>query len=52
MKITIIAAASDNAVIGKDNKLLWNLPDDMKFFKSTHAACHLQKMWTSKNSPT
>jgi len=33
MKITIIAAASDNAVIGKDNKLLWNLPDDMKFFK-------------------
>jgi len=30
----IVAAAEDNA-IGKDNDLLWKLPDDMKFFKST-----------------
>ena len=28
-------AASENNVIGKDNKLLWNLPNDMKFFKNT-----------------
>lgn len=33
MKITIIAAVSENNVIGKDNKLLWRLPADMKFFK-------------------
>lgn len=35
MIISLIAAASTNNVIGKDNKLLWNLPNDMKFFKNT-----------------
>ena len=35
MKISLIVAASENNVIGKDNKLLWNLPNDMKFFKNT-----------------
>ncbi|MDX5321169.1 MAG: dihydrofolate reductase [Bacteroidota bacterium] len=30
----IVAAAEDNA-IGKDNDLLWSLPDDMRFFKTT-----------------
>ena len=33
MKISIIVAVSQNGVIGKDNKLVWHLPDDMKFFK-------------------
>jgi len=33
MKIIIIAAVSENDVIGKDNQLLWRLPADMKFFK-------------------
>jgi dihydrofolate reductase len=33
MKISIIVAVSTNEVIGKDNKLIWHLPDDMKFFK-------------------
>jgi|694.fasta_scaffold06109_2 dihydrofolate reductase len=33
MKIIIIVAYSKNRVIGKDNKLLWHLTDDMKFFK-------------------
>lgn len=32
-KISIIAAASKNLVIGKDNDLPWNLPTDLKNFK-------------------
>jgi len=35
MIISLIAAASTNNVIGKDNQLLWSLPNDMKFFKNT-----------------
>jgi dihydrofolate reductase len=35
MKITLVVAASENNVIGKDNQLLWHLPKDMKFFKNT-----------------
>ena len=31
--ITIIAAASENNALGKDNDLLWHLPDDFKRFK-------------------
>jgi dihydrofolate reductase len=34
MIINIVVAASDNNVIGKDNKLLWNLPNDTAFFKN------------------
>lgn len=33
MKISIVVAASENNAIGKDNRLIWRLPDDMKFFK-------------------
>jgi dihydrofolate reductase len=33
MSITIIAAVGENNAIGKDNKLLWHLPDDFKRFK-------------------
>jgi dihydrofolate reductase len=33
--ISLIVAASSNHCIGKDNKLLWHLPNDMKFFKAT-----------------
>lgn len=31
--ISIIVAIAKNRVIGKDNKLLWHLPDDLKRFK-------------------
>jgi dihydrofolate reductase len=34
MTISLIAAASENSVIGKDNKLPWHLPTDMKYFKN------------------
>ncbi len=33
--ISLIVAASSNNAIGKDNKLLWHLPIDLKFFKNT-----------------
>lgn len=35
MLLSIIVAVAENNVIGKDNKLLWHLPADLKFFKQT-----------------
>ena len=35
MRISTIAAVAMNGVIGKDNDLVWSLPDDMKFFMDT-----------------
>jgi dihydrofolate reductase len=32
--ITIICALSENRVIGKDNKLPWHIPEDLKRFRS------------------
>lgn len=34
MTLSIIVAAAENNIIGGDNKLLWHLPNDMKWFKS------------------
>lgn len=33
MIVSAIAAVADNGVIGRDNDLPWQLPDDMAFFK-------------------
>lgn len=38
-KISIVVAIADNMVIGKDNKLLWHLPEDMKWFKRHTSGC-------------
>ena len=35
MNITLVVAASLNNAIGKNNQLLWHLPNDLKFFKNT-----------------
>jgi len=35
MIITLLVAAAQNNAIGKNNQLLWSLPNDMKFFKNT-----------------
>lgn len=39
MKVSIIVATSLNYAIGKDNQLLWHLPADLKFFKTTTMGC-------------
>ncbi len=35
MIISLVVAASENNAIGKNNQLLWRLPNDLKFFKNT-----------------
>ncbi len=35
MTISLIVAAAENGAIGKDNQLLWHLPNDLRFFKNT-----------------
>ena len=48
--LTLIAAVARNGVIGSDNRLLWHLPEDMRFFKETtlgHAVVMGRKTWQS-----
>lgn len=35
MSISLIAAVASNRAIGKDNQLLWQLPEDMRYFRET-----------------
>jgi dihydrofolate reductase len=35
MKVSMIAAMANNRVIGKEGKMPWHLPNDLKFFKRT-----------------
>lgn len=39
--ITIIAAVSENNALGKDNKLIWHLSDDLKHFKNLTKGHHV-----------
>ena len=41
MTISIIAAVTQNNVIGKKNDLPWSLPADMQFFKETTSGHHV-----------
>ncbi len=34
MILSLVVAASDNNAIGKNNQLLWHLPEDLKYFKN------------------
>jgi dihydrofolate reductase len=49
-EIVIIAAVAQNRVIGKDNQLLWNIPEDMAHFKALtqgQAVLMGRKTWES-----
>jgi dihydrofolate reductase len=39
--ITMIAAAAENRALGKDNQLVWHLPNDFKRFKNLTTAHHI-----------
>jgi dihydrofolate reductase len=39
--ITLIAAVAENNALGKDNQLLWHLPDDFKRFKNITSGHHI-----------
>lgn len=39
--LTIIAAAGENNALGKDNDLVWHLPDDFKRFKKLTSGHHI-----------
>ncbi|NJM31755.1 MAG: dihydrofolate reductase [Limnobacter sp.] len=41
MIVSLIAAVSQNGVIGKNNDLPWHLPDDMKYFMQTTKGHHV-----------
>lgn len=41
MRLSLIVAAADNGVIGRDNDLPWRLPRDLKRFKSLTMGHHL-----------
>lgn len=41
MNISIIVAVAKNNVIGAKNKLLWNIPDDLKRFKKLTTGHHI-----------
>jgi dihydrofolate reductase len=54
MIITIVVAISENHVIGKDNKLLWYLPNDLKHFKNIttgHTVIMGRKTYDSVGKP-
>ncbi len=41
MPVSMIAACGENHVIGKNNKLIWHLPRDLKFFKEKTLGHHV-----------
>lgn len=53
-KISLVVAVSENGGIGKDNQLLWHLPNDLKFFKkvtSGHTVIMGRKTFESIGRP-
>ena len=54
MIITAVVAIAENRAIGKDNKLLWHLPNDLKHFKtitSGHTVIMGRKTFDSVGKP-
>ena len=54
MTLTLIAAAAENNALGKDNQMIWRLPDDFKRFKQLTTDHHIimgRKTLESMNGP-
>jgi dihydrofolate reductase len=54
MRVTLIAAVSENGVIGRGNALPWHLPADLRRFKQLttgHAVVMGRKTWESIRRP-
>lgn len=54
MKLSLIAAVARNGVIGRDNKLPWHLPNDLKYFKAVTLGKPVimgRKTWESLGRP-
>ena len=54
MRITLIAALTDDGVIGKDNQLPWRLPADLRRFKKITMGKPMimgRKTWESIGKP-
>jgi dihydrofolate reductase len=54
MTISIIAAVADNGAIGRNNKLLWHISEDLRYFKritSGHTVIMGRKTWESLGKP-
>jgi len=54
MTLTLIAAAAENNALGKDNQMIWRLPDDFKRFKQLTTGHHIimgRKTLESMNGP-
>ncbi len=52
--LSLIVARSENRVIGRNNALLWHLPDDLKHFKRTTRGHHVimgRKTFESQGRP-
>lgn len=52
--IIMIAAASENNALGKNNKMIWNLPNDFKRFKNLTSGHHIimgRKTFKSLDKP-
>lgn len=50
MIISLIAAVTENSIIGKDGDMPWHLPEDLKYFKATttgHTVIMGRKTWES-----
>lgn len=53
-RIVLVAAVAANGIIGKDGKLPWHLPEDLKHFKQVtmgHPVIMGRKTWESLKGP-
>jgi len=52
--LSVIVAVAENGAIGKENRLLWHISEDLKYFKRTTQGCPVimgHKTWLSIGKP-